>query len=117
MTWEIEGTDEFEHWFDELGDAEQASVAAAVDYLGLKGPHLGAPYSSAVRSSRHPHMRELRIQHRGRPLRVSMPSIHGAPRFCCWGATRRATTGGTSGTCRSPMICTTRTWPSSGERG
>lgn len=70
MSWEIEGTDGFEQWFDALDDAGRASVVAAVDYLELKGPHLGAPHTSAIHSSRHRHMRELRIQHQGRPLRV-----------------------------------------------
>ena len=28
------------------------------------------PYSSGVESSRHRHMRELRVQHQGRPYRV-----------------------------------------------
>ena len=70
MSWEIEGTDEFDRWFDSLNDDERASVIAAVDYLELTGPHLGAPHSSSIRSSRHSHMRELRVQHRGRPLRI-----------------------------------------------
>lgn len=70
MGWEIEGTDEFDEWFDGLADAERASVVAAVDYLELKGPQLGAPQTSGIHSSRHPHMRELRIQHQGRPYRV-----------------------------------------------
>jgi hypothetical protein len=45
-------------------------VTAAVGLLEAKGPTLGYPYSSAVRSSKHGHMRELRIQHQGRPYRV-----------------------------------------------
>lgn len=70
MAWEIEGSDVFERWFDGLDDAERASVIAAVDYLELHGPGLGAPRSSGIHSSRHPHMRELRVQHRGRPFRI-----------------------------------------------
>lgn len=70
MTWDIEGTDEFDQWLDGLDDAERARVIAAVDYLELKGPSLGAPHTSGIHSSRHPRMRELRIQHLGRPLRV-----------------------------------------------
>ena len=34
------------------------------------GPNLPHPYSSDVRSSRHGGMRELRVQSRGRPIRV-----------------------------------------------
>ncbi len=31
---------------------------------------LAYPFSSGIEQSRHPHMRELRIQHGGRPYRV-----------------------------------------------
>lgn len=34
------------------------------------GPALGFPASSGIKTSKHPHMRELRIQHRGQPYRV-----------------------------------------------
>jgi hypothetical protein len=34
------------------------------------GVQLGHPHSSAINGSRHGHMRELRVQHKGRPLRV-----------------------------------------------
>lgn len=38
--------------------------------LEERGPDLPFPYSSGVESSRHTHMRELRVQHQGRPYRV-----------------------------------------------
>lgn len=34
------------------------------------GPRLPFPYSSWIEGSRHSHMRELRVQSSGRPLRV-----------------------------------------------
>lgn len=34
------------------------------------GPSLPFPHSSGVKGSRHGHMRELRVQHQGRPYRV-----------------------------------------------
>jgi len=70
VSWEIEYTNEFEAWWESLGDAEQESVAAVVGLLEDHGPQLGYPHSSSSTSSRHGHMRELRIQHQGRPLRV-----------------------------------------------
>jgi hypothetical protein len=70
MLWEIEGTDEFADWFRELGDTERVRVAAKIDLLERSGPQLGFPHSSGIRSSRHPHMRELRIQVNGEPYRV-----------------------------------------------
>ena len=65
MEWDVEFTDEFEEWWASLSMKEQERVNAAVILLERFGPSLGYPHSSQVKSSRHPHMRELRIQHRG----------------------------------------------------
>ena len=70
MPWPVEFTDEFEAWFVALTDAQQASVDALVRMLEERGPILPYPYSSGISGSRHGHMRELRIQHKGRPYRV-----------------------------------------------
>ena len=70
MAWEIEYTDEFGAWWDQLSEEEQVSVAATVALLEERGPNLGFPHSSAINSSRHAHMRELRTQHQGRPFRT-----------------------------------------------
>lgn len=35
-----------------------------------QGPNLRFPHSSGINNSRHPHMRELRIQSGGRPVRI-----------------------------------------------
>ncbi len=70
MEWEVEYTDEFEEWWEGLSEAEQEDVAAYVTLLEKKGPTLPFPYSSDIRGARHTHMRELRVQHRGRPYRV-----------------------------------------------
>lgn len=70
MTWDVEFTDEFDDWFRGLNADEQVSVASTVELLEERGTALGHPYSSGVKGSRHGHMRELRIQHQGRPLRV-----------------------------------------------
>lgn len=70
MAWEIEGTDTFASWFADLDDDEKESVIAAVDLLEERGVTLGAPHTSGITTSRFGHMRELRIQHQGRPYRV-----------------------------------------------
>jgi len=70
MAWEVEYTDEFERWWNTLSEAEQVSVDTSVRLLEARGPSLGFPHSSAVGSSRHSHMRELRTQHRGKPYRT-----------------------------------------------
>jgi len=67
---EVEYTDAFGEWWDSLTEDEQESVAAAVEVLEERGTELRHPYGSQVKSSRHGHMRELKVQHRGRPIRV-----------------------------------------------
>lgn len=70
MKWEVEYTDEFGDWWSGLTDAEHESIRASVKLLGDFGPHLQFPHSSGINGSRHANMRELRIQHAGRPYRV-----------------------------------------------
>lgn len=70
MVWEVEYTDEFGAWWDKLSEEEQISVDASVRLLEKCGPTLGYPHSSKISNSRHSHMRELRTQHQGRPLRT-----------------------------------------------
>ena len=70
MAWDVEGTDEFAGWFGEPTDNEQVSVGRVVELLVEQGPSLPFPYSSGIATSRHRRMRELRIQHEGRPYRV-----------------------------------------------
>jgi len=70
VTWEVEYTDEFEEWWSCLSIGEQDAIAVVVGLLENKGPHLPFPYSSGIATSRHAHMRELRIQYRGDPYRV-----------------------------------------------
>ena len=70
MAYDVEYTDEFESWWNELSVREQRSVTAVVNNLKERGPNLKKQYSSSVRSSRHGHMRELRVQSGGRPIRI-----------------------------------------------
>jgi hypothetical protein len=51
-------------------EAQQDDVTAAGLLLMEQGPQLPFPYSSGVNGSKHPHMRELRVQSGGRPLRI-----------------------------------------------
>ncbi len=67
---EVEFTDEFEDWWDSLLEEEQDSIDWSIGLLEAKGPLLDHPHSSKVMGSNHSHMRELRIQHHGRPYRV-----------------------------------------------
>ena len=65
MAWEVEYTDEFGGWWENLDADEQESLYAAVILLETLGPSLRYPHTSGVETSRHGHMRELRVQHQG----------------------------------------------------
>jgi hypothetical protein len=70
VAWEVEFTDEFEEWWHTLSESEQGKVDARVGLLIEHGPSLGFPFSSQVKTSRFPEMRELRVQAAGDPLRM-----------------------------------------------
>jgi hypothetical protein len=70
VAWDVEFSDEFGGWWDGLSAAEQKSVDFSVSLLQELGPTLRMPHCSGIETSRHTHMRELRIQHEGRPYRV-----------------------------------------------
>jgi len=70
VEWDVEYTDHFEEWWNGLDSAEQEDVAAKVGLLEECGPALGRPHVDTIRSSRHPNMKELIVQHAGRPYRI-----------------------------------------------
>ena len=70
MAWEIESSSEYDGWWRELTPAQQRAVDHRIEELAERGVNLGFPHSSGVRASRHSHMRELRVQSGGRPLRI-----------------------------------------------
>jgi hypothetical protein len=70
MACSVEYADEFGDWWRTLSETEQEDVAAYVGLLEERDVRLGFPHSSSIRGSRHDHMRELRVQSGGKPLRV-----------------------------------------------
>lgn len=71
MTWEVRLTDEFEAWFLALSDTEQVDVLAMLDVLEIMGPTLGRPQADTLKgTARVKNLKELRIQHAGKPYRV-----------------------------------------------
>lgn len=68
--WGVEYTSEFEVWWSSLDADEQDSVAVSVNLLRDFGPQLSRPHADTLTGSRHANMKELRTQHRGRPLRI-----------------------------------------------
>jgi hypothetical protein len=66
----VEYTDEFDHWWLGLNEDEQESIDASVQLLEEYGPQLGFPHSSDIKGSKSGKLRELRVQHEGRPYRI-----------------------------------------------
>jgi hypothetical protein len=60
MAWEVEFTDQFGDWFEELSGPQRSAVIAAVDILEEDGPGLGRPFVDTIKGSRHANMKELR---------------------------------------------------------
>src|ERR1039458_8714033 len=70
MQWDVEVSDEFKAWYDSLNEDEWESVNTGVDMLTVYGPSLSRPYADTITGSRYPNMKELRVQHQGRPYRI-----------------------------------------------
>jgi len=70
VEWEIEYTDEFGAWWEGLSEAEQEDIDAVVRVLEQRGPALRRPHVGTVNGSRHANMKELIVQHTGRPYRI-----------------------------------------------
>lgn len=70
MDWEIEYTEQFSKWWSNLKEEEQITIDASIRLLEHFGPNLRFPYSSGIEGSKFGQMRELRIQHQGKPYRV-----------------------------------------------
>ena len=70
MKWIVEYTDEFGEWWETLNKKQQDDITVPVELLEEKGPRLQFPHSSGIRGSRYGHLRELRVQSGGNPLRI-----------------------------------------------
>ncbi len=70
MVWKVEVTDEFAAWFEAASEPVQDDVDRSVGLLEQKGPNLSHPYSSGIKGSDYEHMRELRVQSGGHPIRI-----------------------------------------------
>ncbi|NES20869.1 MAG: addiction module toxin RelE [Symploca sp. SIO3E6] len=70
MVWDVEYTDEFQEWWNSLTEQQQDDITSVVQLLMEEGAKLPFPYSSGIKGSKHTHLRELRIQSGGNPIRV-----------------------------------------------
>ena len=71
MAWEVVTVEYFDDWFLSLNGAEQQHVLAAILVLEHFGPSLGRPYVDSLKGTdKVKNLKELRVQHKGKPLRV-----------------------------------------------
>ena len=56
-------------WWNGLTENQEGDFAAVVALLAIYGPQLPFRHSSGIEGSKHSHMRELRVQSGGKPLR------------------------------------------------
>lgn len=63
-------TDYFINWLDGLSLAEKESVLHLIKVLQAKGHQLNRPYADTIKGSKLKNLKELRIQHEGRPYRA-----------------------------------------------
>ena len=68
--WTVITTDLFNQWLEHQDESTQEKVLAALVVLQQQGPSLGRPLVDTVYESKFTNMKELRVQHRGRPLRA-----------------------------------------------
>ena len=71
MTWTVVTVEYFDVWFLGLGAAEQQDVLSAILVLEQFGPALGRPYVDSLKGTDTvKNLKELRVQHKGKPYRV-----------------------------------------------
>lgn len=68
--WTVITTDLFDQWFDSQSDDTQEKVLAGLVALQKGGPTIGRPLVDTVNASKYGNMKELRVQHRGEPIRA-----------------------------------------------
>lgn len=68
--WTVLTTKLFNEWLEKQDEATQEKILAALVVLERQGPNLGRPFVDTVYHSKFTQMKELRIQHRGKPLRA-----------------------------------------------
>jgi hypothetical protein len=101
MAWEVEYTDQLEKWWLSLTEGEQEAVLRKVELLEARGPHLEFPhYSSGISRSRHSHMRELRPQAQGKPIRILYAFDPRRTAILLIGGDKTGMTAGTKNLCR-----------------
>jgi hypothetical protein len=69
--WSAATTDEFDEWFTDLSEDDQAEIIAKVELLKVLGPALGRPHADTLNGSKHANMKELRADTAEQVLRIA----------------------------------------------
>ena len=70
MDWTVLFDEDFAAWVDGLDVEVRRALLAHVVLLREHGPNLGRPHVDTLKGSKVANLKELRIQHRGKPWRV-----------------------------------------------
>ncbi|MDO4698999.1 MAG: type II toxin-antitoxin system RelE/ParE family toxin [Pasteurellaceae bacterium] len=68
--WTVLFTQCFSDWLDLQDEKTQDSILGVIHLLKIAGPYLSRPYADTIKGSQYANMKELRIQHQGKPLRA-----------------------------------------------
>ncbi|MBK5143271.1 type II toxin-antitoxin system RelE/ParE family toxin [Budviciaceae bacterium BWR-B9] len=68
--WTIITTERFDRWFQKQDNSTQEKILAGLYLLQQGGPRVSRPYVDTINGSVHRNMKELRIQHKGVPIRA-----------------------------------------------
>lgn len=68
--WTVITTSLFNEWLEQQDESTQEKVLAALVVLQQQGPSLGGPLADTAYESKFTNMKELRVQHKGKPLRA-----------------------------------------------
>ncbi|HHR6079634.1 TPA: type II toxin-antitoxin system RelE/ParE family toxin [Providencia alcalifaciens] len=68
--WTVILTDYFDCWLAEQDEDMQEKVFASLGNLEVYGPKLSRPHADTIKGSQYPNMKELRVQHTGKPIRA-----------------------------------------------
>ena len=70
MAFTVNTSEEFDEWFTSLEEDLQDAILFSVGLLQAHGFRLGRPHADTLEDSDLSNLKELRVQHRGKPLRV-----------------------------------------------
>ena len=81
MEWDVQLDDDFAAWLAGLDADLRNEIIAHANLLREHGPQLSRPYVDTLDESAFANMKELRVQFRGDPWRILLPSTPVASQF------------------------------------